>query len=124
MAIKFSGINITSKDAYKAYEFYKGLGLTVKEIGDDPNSKWWNASFHINGSTLWILKDHSGENAENTGRATIQIVLGFDGLDDMQESYKKYKSMGYAVSEPEKQFYGGWEMNLIDLDGNMILFLD
>ena len=124
MAINFSGINILSKDAYKAYEFYKGLGLPVKKVGDDLESKWWCAEFDINGATLWIWKDHSGDATENTGRTTMQIVIGMGGLDNMQKSYQEWKTKGYAVSEPEKQFYGGWEMNLTDLDGNSILFLD
>jgi len=29
MSIKFSGINIHSKDPVNSFEFYKGLGLTV-----------------------------------------------------------------------------------------------
>jgi len=119
MSIQFSGINILSKDAYKAYEFYKGLGFTVKEVDDDPNSEWWCATFDIGGLTLWIWKDHSGkENGKNT---TMQIVVK---CEDIQKSYEAFKAAGYAVSQPEKMFYGGWEMNLTDLDGNQILFLN
>lgn len=121
MAIKFEGINILSKNAYKAYEFYKGLGFTVKEVDEDPSIEWWSAQFDISGSTLWIWKDHSGNSAENSGSATIQIVVK---CDDIHKSYEEFKAKGYAVSQPEKMFYGGWEMNLTDLDGNRILFLD
>ena len=124
MAIKFSGINIHAKDPVKSFEFYKGLGLTVSEEVTDPNNEWYGASFDIGGATLWIWRDNSGNNTENIGRMTIQIVLGMGGLEDMRKSYREYKIKGYAVSEPEKQFYGGWEMNLTDPDGNKILFLD
>jgi len=124
VAIKFSGINILSKNAYKAYEFYKGLGFTVTEIDDDPNSEWWSVSFDINGSTLWIWKDHNSKTSNNYKNTTMQIVIGMGGLENMKKSYQEYKEKGYAVSEPEKMFYGGWEMNLTDLDGNKILFLD
>ena len=119
MSIKFAGINIHSKDAYKAYEFYKGLGFTVNEVGDDPSDEWWCAEFNISGSTLWIWKEHSGNIAENS-RHMILVVT----CEDIQKSYEEFKANGYDVSQPEKMFYGGWEMNLIDLDGNRILFLD
>jgi len=120
MAILFSGINILSKDAYKAYEFYKGLGFPVKEVDDDPKSEWWCAQFDINGSTLWIWKDHSGNTAENS-RVAVNFVVT---CEDIEKSYEEFKSKGYAVTKPEKMFYGGWEMNLTDLDGNHILFLN
>ena len=121
MSIKFAGINILSKDAYKAYEFYKGLGFTVTEVDDDPSSEWWCAQFDINGSTLWIWKDHSGNTIESDGRTKINFVVK---CDDIHKSYEDFKAKGYSVSEPEKMFYGGWEMNLTDLDGNSILFLN
>ena len=118
MAIIFEGINIFSKDAYKAYEFYKGLGFPVKEVGDNPNDEWWCAQLDINGSILWIWKDH--DNIQSGGQA-IQLVIK---CEDIQKSYEEFKEKGYDVSQPEEVFYGGWEMNLIDLDGNRILFLD
>ena len=31
MQIHFSGINIHAKDPVKSFEFYKGMGLNVKE---------------------------------------------------------------------------------------------
>ena len=38
MAIKFTGINIHAKDPVKTFEFYEGLGLTVKtEVAADDN---------------------------------------------------------------------------------------
>lgn len=123
MAIKFSGINIISKNAYAAYEFYKGLGFKVTEVGDDPSEQWWCVSFDINGSTLWIWKDQSGETATSMQK-TMEIVVGCGGLDSMNTLYKDLTEKDYEISKPEQQFYGGWEMQLTDLDGNKILFLD
>jgi len=124
MSIKFSGINIMAKDPVKSFEFYKGLGLPVSEEAS-PDDKYYGASFHIgDGAALWIWRDDGGNDTENTGRMTIQIVLGMGGLENMQKNYQAYKAKGYAISEPEKQFYGGWEMQLTDPDGNKILFLD
>lgn len=120
MSIKFSGINIHSKDPVKSFEFYKGLGLTVKEEVE-ANNEWYGASFDISGSTLWIWRDKNGDNTENNGRMTIQIVIG---CEDINKSYSEFKEKGYAVSEVELMFYGGKEMNLVDPDGNKILFLD
>ena len=124
MPINFSGINIDAKDPVKSFEFYKGLGLPVSEEAA-PDDKYYGASFRIgDNAALWIWRDDSENETENTGRMTIQIVLGMGGLENMRKNYQEYKSKGYAVSEPEKQFYGGWEMNLTDPDGNKILFLD
>ena len=121
MSIRFSGINIMAKDPVKSFEFYKGLGLNVKEEVENPNSEWYGATFDLGGADLWIWRDNSGDDAENTGRMTMQIVIG---CADMDKTYADLKSKGYAITEPEKMFYGGREMNLIDLDGNKILFLD
>ena len=123
MAIKFSGINIHAKDPVKSFGFYKGLGFTVTEEAA-ADSEYYGATFDLGGSTLWIWRDDGDNAVENNRRKTIEIVLGMDGLEDMQESYKKLITMGYAISEPKKQFYGGWEMKLTDPDGNRILFLD
>ena len=78
----------------------------------------------LGGSTLWIWRGDSDKAAKSSGGNTIEIVLGTDGVEDMQESYKKLSNMGYAVSKPEKEDYGGWEMKLTDPDGNEILFMD
>ena len=120
MSIKFSGINIMAKDPVKSFEFYKGLGLPIKEEAD-PNDKYYGASFNIGGeSTLWIWRND--ENASGvTEKESLQIVLG---LEDIDKSYTEFKNEGYAVSEVELMFYGGKEMNLTDPDGNKILFLD
>ena len=124
MSIVFSGINIMAKDPVKSFEFYKGLGLPVSEEVA-PDDEYYGASFRIgDGAALWIWRDDEGIDTENTEHMRIQIVLSTDGLENMQMSYRKYMGMGYAVSEPEKQFYGGWEMNLTDPDGNKILFMD
>ena len=121
MSIRFSGINIHAKDPVESFEFYKGLGLTVKEEASDPDSKWYGATFSIGDATLWIWRDNSGETAENQGRMTVQIVIN---LDNIEQTYRDLKAKGYAVSEIETMFYGGREMNLTDPDGNRILFLD
>jgi len=121
MSIKFSGINIISKDPIKSFEFYKGLGLKVTEEAN-PNSASYGASFFLNaGNPLWIWRDNNGNDTENMGRTTLQIVLG---LDDIDKTYSDLKNKGYAVSEIELMSYGGREMNLTDPDGNKILFLD
>ena len=121
MAITFSGINIMAKDAYKTYEFYKGLGFAVREVDEDLDSEWWCAQLDINGSTLWIWKDHSGHAAKiDRGKALNFVVK----CEDIHQSYEEFLAKGYAVSQPEKMFYGGWEMNLTDPDGNEILFLN
>jgi uncharacterized glyoxalase superfamily protein PhnB len=121
MSIKFSGINIHSKDPVKSFEFYKGLGLTVSEEVTDPNNEWYGASFDIGGSALWIWRDNSGNDTDSNGRMTVEIVMG---LEDIDKSYTEFMEKGYAVSEVEKMFYGGREMKLTDPDGNKILFLD
>ena len=124
MSIGFSGINIMAKDPVKSFEFYKGLGLSVSEEAA-PDDEYYGASFRIgDDAALWIWRDNETCDAENKGRMTIQIVLGTGGLENMQKNYQEYKAKGYAFSEPEKQFYGGWEMNLTDPDGNKILFLN
>ena len=113
-----------AKDPVKSFEFYKGLGLPVSEEAS-PNDEYYGASFRIgDGATLWIWRDNEANDSENIGRTTIQIVLGTGGVENMQKKYSEYKTKGYAISEPKKQFYGGWEMNLFDPDGNKILFLD
>lgn len=120
MSIKFSGINIIAKDPVKSFEFYKGLGLTVKEEAD-ADSEWYGASFDLGGTTLWIWRDNNVNNENDTEHTTLQIVLG---LTDIDKSFSEYREKGYAVSEVELMFYGGREMNLTDPDGNKILFLD
>jgi len=124
MSVKFSGINISAKDPVKSFEFYKGIGLAVKEEAA-PDSEWYGAEFDIGGSTLWIWRDNSGNDTENMGRVTLQIVIGCEGIGKtFEEFYAELKTKGYAVSEVELMFYGGKEMNLTDPDGNKILFLD
>jgi len=123
MAMQFSGINIHAKDALKSYEFYKGLGFAVKEVGDNPADEWWCAEFHINGSSLWIWKLRP-ETTQSNDRAAVNLVVNCGGIDSMKALYAEWKTAGYDISEPELQFYGGWEMNLTDPDGNRILFLD
>lgn len=120
MHVHFSGINIHAKDPVKSFEFYKGLGLEVKEEVE-PENEWYGAEFDIGGSILWIWRDNSGNSAENTGRTTITIVLK---CDDMDKTYSDLTGKDYAVTAPELMFYGGREMNLTDPDGNKILFLD
>jgi len=121
VSIKFEGINIYSKDAHKSFEFYKGLGFDVKKVDDDTVDEWWCGELLINGSTLWIWKDHSGIDAEKSERVAMQFVVK---CEDIQKSYEEFKAKGYDVSQPKKMFYGGWEMKLTDIDGNRILFLD
>ena len=127
MPINFSGINIYAKDAVKSYEFYKGLGFAVSELDEipadgSPLGEWWSASFTLaDGMNLWIW---NGASKEIMPSNCNEIVIGCGGLDEMNKMYEEYKTAGYAVSTPEKQFYGGWEMHLTDLDGNKILFLD
>jgi len=124
MPIKFSGINIISKEPVKSFEFYKGLGLPVSEEAEDDGGDY-GASFDIGGAALWIWRDQSGNNTENTERAAIQIVIGCADIGKtFEEFHDELKSKGYAVSEVELMSYGGKEMNLTDPDGNKILFLD
>jgi len=133
--VTFSGINIYAKDPVKSYEFYKGLGFTEKTEAD-PGDEWYGAEFDLGGeSVLWIWRDNGGtdadaetgagavvvDGADNVGRLTLQIVVKCDDIDG---TYEELKSKGYAISEPKLMFYGGNEMNLVDPDGNKILFLD
>jgi predicted enzyme related to lactoylglutathione lyase len=118
--LKFSGINILSKTPEKSFEFYKGLGLTVTEEAED-GSEYYGATFDLgNGATLWIWRDN-GNDKDVNGRVTSQIVIG---CEDMQKTYDDLNAKEYPITEPELMFYGGMEMNLIDPDGNRILFLD
>jgi len=121
MQIHFSGINISAKDPVRSFAFYKGIGLSVKaEV--EPENEWYGAEFDLgNGSILWIWRDHGGNDAANTGRMTMQLVIN---CDDMDKTYADLMEKGYAVTPPELMFYGGREMNLVDPDGNRILFLD
>ncbi|MCL2407146.1 MAG: VOC family protein [Defluviitaleaceae bacterium] len=126
MVIKLSGFNIYAKDPVKAYEFYKGLGFVFGEVDDMPASgeapgEYWCASF-ASGVTVWIWNDTNENDTPRHSRNELVIDCG--GLDGMNALYEELLGKGYAISKPEKQFYGGWEMNLIDLDGNKILFLD
>ena len=126
MAITFSGINIYAKDPIKSYEFYKGIGFNVSEVDDMPNEgeapgEYWSATFD-NHATIWIWNDTNNDETPRYSRN--ELVVGCGGLDSMNSLYEDLKAKGYAISKPEQQFYGGWEMNLTDLDGNKILFLD
>jgi len=126
MAISICGVNIYAKDPVKAYEFYKGIGFSVKEVDDipangEPIGEYWGATFE-NSATIWIWNDTS--NDETPKQSRNELVINCGGLDGMNELYKDLKIKGYDASKPEKQFYGGWEMHLTDLDGNKILFLD
>ena len=119
MGVTFSGINILAKDPEKSFNFYKGLGFAAKEEGD-PASEWFGAELDFGGNILWIWRDNSGNHAEGAVRTTLQIVID---CRDIHESFKVFKTAGYDVTQPQKMFYGGWEMNLADPDGNKILFL-
>jgi uncharacterized glyoxalase superfamily protein PhnB len=118
MAITFTGINIAAKDPVKSFEFYKGLGLKITEECE-PDNEWYGASFDIGGSTLWIWRDHDGVSASE--KPPVIIVLT---SSDMDGDYITLKEAGYAITTPEKMFYGGREMHLTDPDGNQLLFLD
>ena len=144
MSVIFSGINIYAKDPVKSYEFYKGLGFIEKSEAS-PGDEWYGAEFDLGGdSTMWIWRDNSGDVAggggagddnivvvdgvedgggvaDGAGRLTIQIVLK---CEDIDSTYEELISKGYAVTEPTLMFYGGKEMNLVDPDGNKLLFLD
>ena len=115
--ISFSCINIYAKDPEKSFEFYKGLGFEVIKEGD-PATDWYGGGFKLtdieNGPELWIWRNTDNRDIKNN------IVLH---CDDIQASYEALKAKGYAVSPPELQFYGDYEMNLTDADGNVILFL-
>jgi len=121
--MQFSGINLYAKDALKSYEFYKGLGLAVKNVGENTADEWWCATFDINGSTLWIWKARP-ESTQGNNRAAVQLIIGCGGLDNMNAMHADLTAKEYAISAPELQFYGGHEMHLTDPDGNQILFLD
>ncbi|GHU79480.1 hypothetical protein FACS1894191_2380 [Clostridia bacterium] len=119
MAITFTGINIAAKDPVKSFEFYKGLGLPITEEVA-PDNEWYGATFDIGGgSALWIWRDHDGVLGSEKPPITIVLKSG-----DMDGDFAALKKAGYAVTEPELMFYGGREMQLIDPDGNHILFLD
>ena len=110
MAIHFGGINFCTKNPEKVYEFYKNMGLEIKEE-PDTNDEHYGASFALGGdSTLWIWRSEG-----------VQLVIG---CDDMDETYAELSAKGYAVTPPELMFYGGREMTLTDPMGNKILFLD
>ncbi|MEE8412931.1 MAG: VOC family protein [Dehalococcoidales bacterium] len=117
MGFTFSGINILTKDPGKSFEFYKGIGLTVEKEGD-PDSEWDTGIFKLldieNAPLLWIWRNPENKDIKNT------IVMK---CEDIDQTYEELKEKGYAVNPPEMQFYGGKEMNLVDPDGNEILFL-
>ena len=100
------------------FEFYKGLGFPVTEECA-PDNDWYGATFDIGGSTLWIWRDH--DDVLGADKPPIQLVLKSSNMDG---DYKALKAKGYDLTAPEMMFYGGREMNLTDLDGNQILFLD
>jgi len=117
MGITFAGINIYAKDPVKSDQFYKGLGLTVEAEGD-PDTDWYGAVFKLldyeGAPSLWIWR--------NTDNSDIHNIIVMK-CDDIDQTYEELKEKGYAVNPPEMQFYGGKEMNLVDPDGNEILFL-
>ena len=126
MAISFSGINIYAKDPIKAYEFYKGIGFTVKEVDDiptdgEPIGEYWGAVFE-NHALISIWNDTNRDESRKNSRN--ELVINCGGIDNMNVLYEDLKTKGYDINKPEQQFYGGWEMHLTDLDGNKILFLD
>jgi len=117
MGFAFIGINIYAKDPIQSFQFYKGIGLTVEQEGD-PNTDWYGAMFKLlnyeDAPLLWIWRNTDNKDTKNI------IVMK---CDDIDQTYEGLKEKGYAVHPPEMQFYGGKEMNLVDPDGNEILFL-
>jgi len=69
-----------------------------------------------------LNKEKSSDKTQKQSRN--ELVVNCGGLDNMRALFEDLKTKGYDISEPEQQFYGGWEMHLVDLDGNKILFLD
>ncbi|MFC2038208.1 VOC family protein [Chloroflexota bacterium] len=117
MGFTYLGVNIYAKDPVKSFQFYKGIGLTVENEGN-PDSDWFGALFKLldyeDAPTLWIWRDTENKAIKNN------IVMK---CEDIDQTYQELKEKGYAVDPPEMQFYGGREMNLVDPDGNEVLFL-
>jgi uncharacterized glyoxalase superfamily protein PhnB len=119
---------ITVPDARKTIEVYKALfGATLvdhmpftKEVGQgfefpdnfDYENSTMHASIDIDGALIY-LSDGVGQ-----GGGIVEIVLGYESKEQMEEVWTKVKKAGYEIKmELEPQFWGAIYGRFVDADG-------
>ena len=120
MVFRFSGINISSTDPVKTFEFYKRLGFRVNEERA-PDDKWYGAALALAGESdepqIWIWRRQEGE------ETVVKNAFVFSTDGKLDETYQQFKAAGIDCRPPFTAVWGGQEMTLTDPDGNTLLFL-
>jgi len=114
--LKFSGINIYSKDPKRLVLFYRDLiGLTV--LDDDENFDGVTFGNKENEPRFWIWNENEWG---KTSTGTVTLVFDHDDLDKL---YAELKQKGVELDPPKTADWGGKELVTKDPDGNTVLFL-
>lgn len=116
MAIKFRGMNLSSKDPRRLARFYRDV-LGADMLEDDPDSDGVTFGNAPNEPVFWIW-DETKWGPSNTGA----VCLVFD-CDDHEKTYQALKEKGVSLDPPKTAVWGGKELFLKDPDGNIILIL-
>lgn len=120
MNFKFRGINISSNNPEKTFEFYKKLGFRVLEECE-PDDQWYGATFALQDDkdepVIWIWRRQDGDEMV----VKNNFVFGVDGK--LEETYHQFKAAGIECDPPVVAVWGGQELTLTDPDGNSLLFL-
>lgn len=120
MDFKFSGVNISSTDPVRTFEFYQKLGFRITEECA-PDSKWYGATFALTDEAdqpqIWVWRRQDGDTD------CVCNLLVFDTGDKLDEVYARFRQAGVECEPPATAVWGGRELMLTDPDGNRLLFL-
>ena len=116
MIIKFSGMNISSKDPKRLALFYRDV-LGIKMLESDENYDGVTFGNNNNEPVFWIWDENKW------GKSTTGIVTLVFDCDDHDNTYKELKEKDVNLDPPQTAVWGGKELYVKDPDGNIILIL-
>jgi predicted enzyme related to lactoylglutathione lyase len=117
MITKLLGQNISTKDPKMIAEFYQSIGAKVfRTFGESYDG---SRIANTEEATCVYIWDSNKWGAASAG----YVNLVFE-VDSLQKTYEELKVKGLNIDPPEKQTWGGYELHLVDPDGNRISFLE
>ena len=113
--LKFSGMNISSKDPKRLALFYRDvLGVPMLEADDNFDGVVFGNTLGEPAFWIWDEKEY----VSNTGNVTFVF-----SHDDPDKLYEELKQKGVELDPPKVADWGGKELIVKDPDGNTALII-